>query len=161
MKLKFKRLRAEARIPAFGHDDPTNAGLDLFLAESRDLYPGEDAWIGTGIAWEPEEHVLEIPHAPGVSQCIPMAGWKPALFIRPRSSLAKLGLESTEGTVDMGYRGEIMVHVWNRGKKYVKIQAGERIAQAVPILLPAVEVEEVEELGESIRGDRGFGSSGR
>lgn len=155
MKIRFKKMRPEATIPSFGHDDPSNAGLDLYLAESRRLDPGEDAWIGTGVAWEPV--MLE-------DQGYAVFGWKPALLVRPRSSMAKRGLEITEGTVDSGYRGEIMVHVINRSKQSRDIQAGDRIAQAILVLLPSVGVEEVgdcEELSETVRGDKGFGSSGR
>lgn len=160
MKLKFKRLRSEACIPSFGHDDPSNAGLDLYLAEDREVGAYQDAWIPTGVAWEPGELVTYVPEGPGISRMIYLHGWKPALLIRGRSSAAKRGLLVTEGTVDAGYRGEIMVHVVNRGPIRLQIHAGERIAQAMPILLPWIEVEEVHELSESVRGDRGFGSSG-
>lgn len=160
MIIKFKRLQESAIIPAYGHSDPSNAGLDLFLAESCVLDAGESRWIGTGIAWEPGDPEVQEPFVENVVRCRHLYGWKPALLIRPRSSMANKDLEITEGTVDSGYRGEIRIHVINRGSKYSKLEAGDRIAQAVPVLIPEVIVEEVQELSESRRGDRGFGSSG-
>lgn len=151
MIVKFKKMRTNAIIPTFGHDDPSNAGLDLHLPDDREVGAFQDAWIPTGVAWAPGD----IPSG-GLSR-----GWKTALFIRPRSSMAKQGLRITEGTVDAGYRGEIMIHVRNVGPLRAELKAGDRIAQAVPILLPEVVVEEVAELPVSDRGDRGFGSSGR
>jgi dUTP pyrophosphatase len=162
MILKFKKLRAEAIYPSFGHDDPTNAGLDLYLAEDREIGAFQDAWIPTGIGWAPDDPpTIETPLSDHIARIDTMHGWKMALLIRPRSSMAKMGLEITEGTVDSGYRGEIMIHVRNVGPLRRELKAGDRIAQAVPIMLPHVKVEGVEELPSSVRGDKGFGSSGR
>jgi dUTP pyrophosphatase len=163
MIVKFKKMRPNATIPSFGHNDPSNAGLDLYLAEDCEVGAFQDAWVPTGVAWAPEtppaiaseflsESIVKIER---------LSGWKPALFVRPRSSMAKRGLRITEGTVDAGYRGEIMIHVRNVGPLRAELKAGDRIAQAVPILLPEVVVEDVAELPVSDRGDRGFGSSGR
>ena len=166
MNLRFKRLRPEAQIPDFAHGDPWNAGLDLALAEARDIGPHGAVWISTGLAWDPDFDYSELegkrwwPTDLQAASGMIGAPWKPALLIRGRSSMARLGLAVTEGTVDAGYRGEIMVHVWNYGSRYIKLNAGDRVAQAVPVLLPWVSVQEVEELRGSVRGDRGFGSSG-
>lgn len=150
MTIKFKRMRPTARMPEYGHGDPSNAGLDLFLAESREIGPNQDAWISTGVAWDPTGGLSS-------DRC---GAWKPALLVRGRSSAAKRGLLVTEGTVDAGYRGEIMVHVRNPGPFRIELWEGDRVAQAVPILIPHVFVEEVGELSDSDRGSRGFGSSG-
>jgi dUTP pyrophosphatase len=75
--------------------------------------------------------------------------------------VARIGLDITEGTVDSGYRGEIMIHVRNVSGMRQRIAAGDRIAQAVVVMLPMIEVVEVQELSDSVRGARGFGSSGR
>jgi dUTP pyrophosphatase len=159
--INFKRLRDSAKIPCFGHNDSTNAGLDLFLPEGCVLEPGEARWIGTGVAWEPGVVMVEEPFAESVVRGKRLYGWKPALLIRPRSSVADRDLEITEGTVDSGYRGEIKIHVINRGKLYRSLEAGYRIAQALPVLVPEIMVQEVETLSVSDRGDRGFGSSGK
>jgi len=162
MILKFKKMRAEARIPSFGHDDPMNAGLDLYLAEGKAIMSGMDAWLPSGVAWEAEiPPTVEVPISEMIDRIDHLKGWKPALLIRPRSSMAKLGLEITEGTIDASYRGEIMIHVRNVGPGTVRLGAEDRIAQIIPILVPHVTVEEVYELSPSIRGDKGFGSSGR
>lgn len=162
MIIKFKRLRPNAIIPSFGHNDPTNAGLDLYLADDCEVGAYQDAWIPTGVAWAPEyPPTVNQPMSEQLSKITYLYGWKPALLVRPRSSMAKRGLEITEGTVDAGYRGEIMIHVRNVGPLRAELKTGDRIAQGVPVLIPEVLVEEVDELPASDRGARGFGSSGR
>lgn len=81
--------------------------------------------------------------------------------IRPRSGLVKdLGLVAQYGTIDAGYTGEIGVTLINLSTQHVTIQPYERIAQLVihPILIPEIEI--VDDLEESDRGDKGFGSTG-
>jgi dUTP pyrophosphatase len=92
MKVKFCKRDPRAKIPTFGH--PGDAGLDLYLLEAFTLNPGEYAWLDTGIAWEPS---------------IPAV-----MLIRPRSSMCKLGIDVTEGTIDAGYRGSIVVEFLNK-----------------------------------------------
>lgn len=81
--------------------------------------------------------------------------------IRPRSSYSRKGIIVPIGTVDSGYRGEIKVALYNFNKFEVEIEPFERIAQLVisPVLL--TELEAVEELSESERSIKGFGSSGK
>ncbi len=83
--------------------------------------------------------------------------------IRPRSGLAlrsSITLPNSPATIDPGYRGEIRVILLNLGREAYEIAAGDRIAQMVVARYEAVEWEEAE-LSESVRGDGGFGSSGR
>lgn len=75
--------------------------------------------------------------------------------------MAKNGLDITEGTIDAGYRGEIMIHIRNMGSERHYLEVGHRIAQVIPILVPQVTVKVADELQGSDRGDQGFGSSGR
>jgi dUTP pyrophosphatase len=105
----------------------------------------------------------------GVSTLVP-AGFKielPVGFeaqIRPRSGLAlknNLMLTNSPGTVDAGYRGEVGVIMYNAGKETFVIKRGDRIAQMVIAKLPEVELVKADELGESCRGEGGFGSTGK
>ena len=137
----MKRLREGAVLPeqAYAGD----AGLDLAAADSVDLAPGARAVVGTGLAGA-------IPEG--------YAG-----FVQPRSGLAArhgLSVVNSPGLIDSGYRGEIRVVLLNTDREEpFAVQAGMRIAQLVVLPVPAVEVVEAEELPESERGARGFGSS--
>jgi dUTP pyrophosphatase len=141
IELAVRRLRAEAVLPARAYDD--DAGLDLAACERHELGPGERAVVGTGLA-------VAIP--PG------HAG-----FVQPRSGLASehgITIVNTPGLVDAGYRGELRVVLLNtdRERPFV-VEPGMRIAQLVLVELPGAVVVEVDELPESERGVRGFGSS--
>ena len=106
---------------------------------------------------------------PGKSTLVP-AGFRMELpvgyeaQVRPRSGLAlknDLMLTNSPGTVDAGYRGEVRVIMFNAGKEDFIIKRGDRIAQMVIAKLPETELEEVTELGETLRGAGGFGSTGK
>jgi len=144
VKVKFKLLYANSRMPEFGHDS-TDAGLDLFLTEGAFLNPGERAMLGTGITWDPPK--------------IPF--FKVSMMIRPRSGVTKTGLHVAIGTIDQGYRGEIKVIVTNFTKEAYQIAPGERIAQGVIEILPKVRTIKAFSLSDSIRGEKGFGSTGK
>lgn len=141
MELKICRLRPEAVIPERAYSG--DAGLDLAACERVELTPGERATVGTGLA-------VAIPEG--------YAG-----FVQPRSGLAArhgIALVNSPGLIDSGYRGELRVVVLNTDKDSAfTIEPGMRIAQLVIMRLPEVELVEVEELPESDRGVRGFGSS--
>jgi dUTP pyrophosphatase len=139
--VQVTRLRPDARLPAQAYDG--DAGLDLSACERVELGPGERAVVGTGIA-------VAIP--PG------HAG-----LVLPRSGLAArhgLGKVNAPGLIDEGYRGEVKVILLNtdRSERFV-VEPGMRIAQLVVVPVPAVSPVEVDELPESERGARGFGSS--
>jgi dUTP diphosphatase len=141
IELPVRRLRDNAVVPerAYGGD----AGLDLVACDRVELAPGERALVGTGLA-------VAIPEG--------YAG-----FVQPRSGLAaKSGITivNTPGLVDSGYRGELKVVLLNtdREEPFV-VEPGMRIAQLVVLPVPPVSLLEVDELPESERGVRGFGSS--
>ncbi len=120
-----------------------DAGLDLSSCERVELAPGERSLVPTGLA-------VAIPEG--------YAG-----FVQPRSGLAAkhgISIVNTPGLVDSGYRGELLVNLVNTDmhEPFV-VEAGMRIAQLVILPVPALELIEVEELPDSERGDRGFGSS--
>ena len=120
-----------------------DAGLDLAACERIELRPGERALVPTGLA-------VAIPDG--------YAG-----FVQPRSGLAAkhgITIVNTPGLVDSGYRGELLVNLLNTDpSEPFTIEPGMRIAQLVVIRVPGIELVEVDELPDSERGVRGFGSS--
>jgi dUTP pyrophosphatase len=130
-------------VPRYAHGPAEDAGMDLYSVESVSLAPGETKLVATGLA-------IELP-----------SGYEAQ--IRPRSGLAlkhSITLPNSPATIDPGYRGEIRVILHNLGKEPFRIAPGERIAQMVIAKYEAIEWEEGD-LGDSLRGDGGFGSSGR
>ena len=107
------------------------------------LAPGERALVPTGLA-------VAIPEG--------YAG-----YVQPRSGLASkhgISIVNTPGLVDSGYRGELLVNLLNTDpRETFTVEAGMRIAQLVVLEIPQVELVEVDELPDSERGVRGFGSS--
>lgn len=121
------------------------SGFDLYAAvtEPMVLEPGKRALVPTGLA-------LAMP-----------AGLEAQ--IRPRSGLAyKHGITclNTPGTIDADYRGEIKVLLINLGEEAFAIDRGERIAQMVFQIVPEVDLIEVQQLSETVRGVGGFGHTG-
>jgi dUTP pyrophosphatase len=139
MKLKVKLLRPEARLPKRNHSD--DAGLDLYSAEEILIPAGSGAKIRTGVA-------IKLPKR-SFGQ------------ILDRSSMGAKGLKVHGGVIDCSYTGEILVVLWNHSKEDYLVSVEDKIAQLVvfPILFP--EPELVLDLEPSVRGDNGFGSSGK
>ena len=140
-ELPVARLRDDALLPAQAYEG--DAGLDLAACERVELGPGERAVVGTGLA-------VAIPEG--------YAG-----FVQPRSGLASrhgISVVNAPGLIDSGYRGEVRVVLLNtdRSETFI-VEPGMRIAQLVVLEVPQVELVETEELPESERGVRGFGSS--
>lgn len=143
MRVRIKRLRAGAVLPRNAHGPEEDAGLDLRAAEDVTLEPGVPAAVPTGLA-------IELP-----------PGWEAQ--IRPRSGLAlnhAIILPNSPGTIDPGFRGEILVVMLNLGREPYVVRRGDRVAQMVVARYEPVEWEEGE-LNSSRRGEGGFGSSGR
>ena len=143
MKIRIRRLRDDAELPAYAHGPEEDAGLDLRAVESVMLQPGKPHLVPTGLA-------IELP--PGYEA-----------QIRPRSGLAlkhAITLPNTPATIDPGYRGEIRVILLNLGREDYMVHRGDRIAQMVIARYEAIEWDEGE-LNNSARGAGGFGSSGR
>jgi len=141
MKLQVKKIHANAKVPAYAHDG--DSGMDLFSVEEVELMPGETKVVKTG---------LQVSMPKGFEA-----------QVRPKSGLAaKFGVTvlNTPGTVDSGYRGEIMVILANLGKDAYKVEKGKKIAQMVIARVEEAEVEEVEALDETARNTGGFGSTG-
>jgi dUTP pyrophosphatase len=141
IELPIRRLRDDAVVP--GRAYAGDAGLDLASCERGELGPGERATVHTGLA-------VAIPDG--------FAG-----FVQPRSGLAQrhgITIVNTPGLVDSGYRGELKVLLLNTDPAAAfVVEPGMRIAQLVVVPVPGLEPVEVDELPESERGVRGFGSS--
>jgi dUTP pyrophosphatase len=141
IELAFRRLRPDAVLPERAYEG--DAGLDLVACERVELAPGERAVVGTGIAVAvPEGH---------------------AGFVQPRSGLAArhgISIVNTPGLVDAGYRGELRVILLNTdAREAFVVEPGMRIAQLVVMPISPVEPVELDELPDTDRGVRGFGSS--
>jgi dUTP pyrophosphatase len=141
IELPIQRLRPDAVVPGRAYNG--DAGLDLASCARVELAPGERALVPTGLA-------VAIPEG--------YAG-----FVQPRSGLATkhgISIVNTPGLVDSGYRGELLVNLVNTDKREAfVVEPGMRIAQLVILPIPELELVEVDELPESERGVRGFGSS--
>jgi dUTP pyrophosphatase len=140
--LAVKLLHPQAKLPERAH--PGDAGADLFSVEEVTIPAGERRDVGTGLA-------LAIP-------------WGYAGFVQPRSGLAfKHGIMvvNSPGLIDAGYRGEVRVSLYNSGKDPFVVRVGERIAQLVVQRVEDAEFVATVDLPETVRGEGGFGSSGR
>lgn len=140
--IKFVRLHPDAVIPSYAH--PGDAGADLCSIEAVSIAPGERALVKTGLAMQIPDGFVGLVH--------------------PRSGLAiKQGLTviNSPGTIDAGYRGEIMVGLVNLDpRNVIELPAGSRIAQLLIQRVERAEFVVVDELDESVRQAGGFGSTG-
>ncbi len=144
VKVNFIKLNEKAVKPAYGSQYA--AGADLYACEGGEVTvnPGETRIIHTGLA-------LEIPEG--------YAG-----LIYARSGIAtKRGLAPANkvGVIDADYRGEIMVSLYNHSSQPQTIADGERIAQLVITPFLTAEFNETQQLSDTVRGDGGFGSTGK
>ncbi len=144
MKVNIKKLNENAVMPTYG--SPYSAGADLYACVDSEItiMPNETVLVKTGLAME-----LEIGYV---------------ALIYARSGLAtKRGLAPANkvGVVDCDYRGEIMVSLHNHSNEPQVIAPRERIAQMVITPYIKAEFEETETLSETVRGEGGFGSTGR
>ena len=141
IELPIRKLREDAVLPRRAYEG--DAGLDLAACERLELAPGARAVVGTGLA-------IAVPDG--------YAG-----FVQPRSGLAArhgISVVNAPGLVDAGYRGELKVVLLNTDtREPFVVEPGMRIAQLVVLPVPGLELRVTDELPESERGVRGFGSS--
>lgn len=142
--IRLKLLRDGARIPTYGSDQAAGADLYACIDQAVTIAPGESAWIPTGVAMELPEGYVGLIYA--------------------RSSMgAKRGLAPANkvGVIDGDYRGELRVVLHNHSKQEQCVEPDERIAQLVitPVITPGFCV--VDELTDTQRSDKGFGSTGK
>ena len=138
--ISVQLLDQNAKVPTKAN--PNDAGFDLYSVLDAVIPPKQRKTVRTGIA-------IQMPDN--------LAG-----LIWPRSGLSvKQGIDVLAGVVDSGYRGEIMVCLYNTSDEVVGINTGDRIAQIIFQEVPRVTMEVHDTLGSSQRGDNGFGSSGK
>jgi dUTP pyrophosphatase len=142
VNIEFKLLHELAQAPKYAHDG--DAGADLVCIEDVTLAPGERSLVSTGVA-------IALP-----------AGY--VGLVHPRSGLATkhgIGVVNTPGTIDSGYRGELKICLINLDpSETVNLPAGSRIAQLVIQEVTSAQFIQVQDLGETERNDKGFGSTG-
>ena len=142
--VRFLRLPSNPDLPLPARATPHAAGYDVRSADPDFvLEPGAIRLVGTGL-------VMEL--SPGVEG-----------QVRPRSGLAVrhgITMPNAPGTIDPDYRGELRVPLQNLGPEPVSVCRGERIAQIVFARFETPAVEEVDEVSDTGRGARGFGSTG-
>ena len=142
VKLLIKKLQKNIILPEYKTDGSSGMDLMANVEQTVKILPGEKKIISTGIMVAiPEQYEIQI---------------------RPRSGLAaKNGISvlNTPGTIDSDYRGEIKVILINHGKDIFEKKKNDRIAQMIVSPIIKVELEEVENLPETVRGKGGFGST--
>ncbi len=144
MKMRIKKLNPNAITPTYGTEYSAGADLYALLDGTIEIAPHETCFVHTGIS-------VEIPE-----------GYCGLIFAR--SGLAsKRGLAPANkvGVIDADYRGEIMVALHNHSEKTVTVDPGERIAQLAIVPFLKAEFEESDELSDTVRGEGGFGSTGK
>lgn len=139
IKIRFKKLKEEAQNPVRGY--PGDACKDLFATKETVIEARKHGEVDLGIA-------VEIPY-----------GYE--MTFRARSSFGKKGIQIHPGTIDAGYRGPLSVFVYNHTDKDYVIEKGDKVVQVAIRPIMDVSFEEVKELTESERGEKGFGSSGK
>ena len=144
VKILIKKTNKEVITPIYKTDGSSGVDLSAFLEKKVVIKPNSSELIPTGLQVAiPEE--LEIQ-------------------IRPRSGLAakeSIGVLNSPGTIDSDYRGELKIILFNHGKEDFIINNGDRIAQMVLVPIVKMEFEEVDSLPNTVRGQGGFGSTGK
>ena len=144
VKVLIKKLDKKVKLPEYKTTGSSGLDLTAFIEKEIVIKPGENVLVPTGIS-------IAIPEDTEVQ-------------IRPRSGLAaknNISVLNTPGTIDSDYRGEIKVILFNHGDKDFIVNNGDRIAQMVFMPVIKIELEETDNLPETIRGEGGFGSTGK
>ena len=143
-KVLIKKLDPEVELPAYKTEGASGMDLMALLTEPINLKPNSSCLVPTGLAVAFSSD-FEIQ-------------------IRPRSGLAaknSISVLNTPGTIDSDYRGEIKVILFNHGKNDFLINNKDRIAQMILTPVIKMDIEETDNLPETIRGEGGFGSTGK
>ena len=144
IKVLIKKLNPAVRLPEYKTSGASGMDLIAFIEKSVSVKSKTSSIIPTGISVAFQE--------------------KYEIQIRPRSGLAaknNITVLNTPGTIDSDYRGEIKVIIYNHGDNDFIINNGDRIAQMVLSPIIKMDLEEVKNLPKTIRGEGGFGSTGK
>jgi len=144
VKVLVKRLNSKVNLPEYKTSGSSGMDLMAFIDSPIKIAPNTLELVPTGLSIAiPED--LEIQ-------------------IRPRSGLAaksSIGVLNAPGTIDSDYRGELKIILFNHGNKDFIVNSNDRIAQMILTPVIKMELEEVDQLPETIRGSSGFGSTGK
>ena len=144
VKVLIKKLDPAIKLPEYKTEGASGMDLIAFLKEPVEIKPKNSSLVPTGLSVAfPENYEIQI---------------------RPRSGLAaknNISVLNTPGTIDSDYRGEIKIIIYNHGGKNFIVNNGDRIAQMVLSPVVKMELEEKNELPKTIRGEGGFGSTGK
>jgi dUTP pyrophosphatase len=144
VKVLVKKLTPEVQLPNYKTSGASGVDLMAFINQPIKLLPNNSCLVPTGLSVAfSEEYELQI---------------------RPRSGLAAksdITVLNTPGTIDSDYRGEIKVILFNHGKDEFLINNKDRIAQMVLVPVIKMELEETDNLPNTVRGEGGFGSTGK
>ena len=144
VKVLIKKLSSEVELPTYKTLGASGMDLMAFIKSSITIIPKTSCLIPTGLSVAfSEDYEIQI---------------------RPRSGLAaknNISVLNTPGTVDSDYRGEIKVIIYNHGSENFVINNGDRIAQMILTPVIKMELEETNNLPKTIRGEGGFGSTGK
>jgi len=144
IKVQIKKLDPSVNLPEYKTIGASGMDLVAFLKKPINLKPKTSYLIPTGLSVAfPEDYEIQI---------------------RPRSGLAaknNISVLNTPGTIDSDYRGEIKVIIFNHGNNDFNINNGDRIAQMVLTPVIKMDLEETDNLPETVRGEGGFGSTGK
>jgi len=144
VKILIKKLNSKVKLPSYKTNGSSGMDLMAFIDKPISILPQKSELIPTGLS-------IAIPNNTEVQ-------------IRPRSGLAaknNISVLNTPGTIDSDYRGELKVILYNHGNKEFIVKNEDRIAQIVLVPIIKANFEEVENLPETIRGEGGFGSTGK
>ena len=140
MRINIKKLNPQALLPVYNHEG--DAGMDMFALEATVVPARGRALVSTGIA-------MEIP--------LGFVG----LFWGKSGLATKHGIVTSAGVIDAGYRGEVKIALVNTSDEDYTIEAGHKVAQLLIQKIEHPEIVEVSELSETVRGEQGFGSTGK
>ncbi len=143
-KILVKKLDPAVKLPSYKTNGASGMDLMAFIKEPIKVKSKTSSLIATGLSFAFSE--------------------KYEIQIRPRSGLAaknNISVLNTPGTIDSDYRGEIKVIIFNHGKDDFVINKGDRIAQMILTPVIKMELEETNNLPKTIRGEGGFGSTGK
>ena len=144
VKVLVKKLDSNVKLPVYKTSGASGMDLMAFIKESINIKSKTSALIPTGISVAfSKDYEIQI---------------------RPRSGLAvknNISVLNTPGTIDSDYRGEIKVIIYNHGNNDFTINNGDRIAQMILAPVVKMDLEETKDLPETIRGQGGFGSTGK
>tara|TARA_Y100000817_G_scaffold312211_1_gene305700 strand:+ start:345 stop:782 length:438 start_codon:yes stop_codon:yes gene_type:complete len=144
VKILIKKLNSKVKLPKYKTDGSSGMDIMAFIDKPVSIMPKKSELIPTGLS-------IAIPQNTEIQ-------------IRPRSGLASknnISVLNTPGTIDSDYRGELKIILFNHGENEFIVNNQDRVAQMVLAPIIKATFEEVEELPETIRGEGGFGSTGK